>query len=227
MYWFSLAKPLYTPEDTGLAPVAALDMDFHAWAYCSGKLARTYSATSPDPSNTIVKAFTSDSKTQEQRDFVLRMFEVNLLLKCPSLPDGVWTDVDLATVVPAVVLNQGFSFSGPTIPTLPGLLAGGISGSDAGMDSRNVSGTVQMLRTVVNGKTTSVRVRTRFRFVVRDAIDFCPGDPGGRLAQSITIPMSRLEVNGDAYDLPFEVHYDAPVLERDLNGAALYTCFGQ
>jgi hypothetical protein len=179
-----------------------------------------------DPSNTIVKAFISDSKTAAQRDDVLNMFEINLLSKCPSLPEGVWIDVDLATVVPAAVLNQGFSFSGPTIPTLPGLIAGGISGSDAGMDSRNVSGTVQMRRTVVNGRTTSVRLRTKFRFVVRDAIDFCPGDPGSRLAQSFTIPMSRLEASGDAYDLPFEVRYDAPVLERDLNGAVLLTCFG-
>jgi hypothetical protein len=180
-----------------------------------------------DPSNTIVKAFISDAKTAAHRDYVLNMFEVNLLSKCPSLPEGVWTDVDLGTVVPAGVLNQGFSFSGPTIPTLPGLIAGGISASDAGMDSRSVSGTVQMRRTVVNGRTTSVRLRTKFRFVVRDAIDFCPGDPGSRLAQSFTIPMSRLEASGDAYDLPFEVRYDAPVLERDLNGAVLFTCFGQ
>jgi hypothetical protein len=47
------------------------------------------------------------------------------------------------------------------------------------------------------------------------------------LAQIFTIPMSRLEATGDAYDLPFEVRYEAEVLDRDLNGAVLFRCFVQ
>src|SRR5207245_2402502 len=103
-------------------------------------------------------------------------------------------------------LTHPFSFSVTTIPTIPGLIAGGVSGSAMGMDSRSIAGKVQFLRTTTNGSTTSVRMRTHLRFLVRDAIDFCPGGMGGLLARSVTIPLSRLEASGLAYDVPFEVH---------------------
>jgi hypothetical protein len=42
---------------------------------------------------------------------------------------------------------------------------------------------------------------------VFDAIDFCPGDCGSREERLITVPMSRLEASGEAYDVPFKVTF--------------------
>jgi hypothetical protein len=178
------------------------------------------------PSSEIVSAFIKDPATRRRQEELLSTVEKAMSGKCPSLPEGVWTDVDLTKLASAADLNKEFTFGGSAVPTLPGLIAGGISLSNAGKDSRSVSGMVQMLRTVVAGKTTSVKIRTKFHFVVRDAIDFCPGNPGNWLAQSITVPMSRLEASGFASDVPFEVHYDAPTIERNVDASVAKACFG-
>ena len=180
--------------------------------------------TFDDPASEIVNAFIKDQATRKRQEDLLKLVEKALPGKCPSLPLDVWTEVDIGRFLDSSVLDEGFSFGGGTIPTLPGLIAGGISPSDAGPDTRSVSGKVLMLRTVENGKTI-VKLRTKLRFVVRDAIDFCPGNPGSSLAQSITIPMSRLEASGFAYDLPFEVLYDAPMIEREVGEAVVKGCF--
>jgi hypothetical protein len=44
-------------------------------------------------------------------------------------------------------------------------------------------------------------------YEVFDAVDFCPGDCGSWLEQRVTIPMSRLEASGAAYDQPFKVEF--------------------
>ncbi|HBB36208.1 MAG TPA: hypothetical protein DDZ80_14795 [Cyanobacteria bacterium UBA8803] len=38
--------------------------------------------------------------------------------------------------------------------------------------------------------------------------DFCPGGAGAGLEQVLTIPASRLEASGQAFDVPFEVQLD-------------------
>ena len=43
--------------------------------------------------------------------------------------------------------------------------------------------------------TTGLRLRVQFHFVVKDAIDFCPGNMVGSSASYITIPLSRLEAS--------------------------------
>ena len=108
--------------------------------------------------------------------------------------------------------------------TIPGLIAGGVSGSAAGQDSRSLSGKIQLLRSTVNGVTYGVLMRTRVRFLVRDAIDFCPGAMGGFIARFVTIPLSRLEASGLAYDVPFEVHYDAPSVVVSLGPSVIKSC---
>jgi hypothetical protein len=178
-----------------------------------------------DPSSEIVSAFIKDPATEKRQKELLSTFEKELAGKCPSLPEGVWTDVDLAQVVAPGDLDQGFTYFISRIPTLPGLIAGGISGGAAGMDSRRVSGKVEMLRTVISGKTVNIRMRTKFHFVVRDTLDFCPGNPGRWLTHTATLPMSRLEASGFAVDLPFEVRYDAPAIERDVDASIVKACY--
>lgn len=178
-----------------------------------------------DPAHKIVKDFIDNDVTRARQAQVLTAFKKNLKNNCPKLAPNVWTDVDVSSVVPRSELDAGFSFSGPTIPTTPGILAGGISGSDFGMDSRSISGKVQMLRVVANGVTISVQLRTKFRFVVKDAFDFCPGAMGGFPGTTMTIPMSRLEASGSAADVPFEVHYDGPEMYLTLDADLAKACF--
>jgi len=45
------------------------------------------------------------------------------------------------------------------------------------------------------------------RYEVFDAVDFCPGQCGSPLEQNFTIPLSRLEASGDAYDVPYVVRF--------------------
>ncbi len=181
-----------------------------------------------DPSSSIVKAFSDNAVTRKAQSEVLALFEIYLRGNCPNLLAGTWTDIDIGTLVPGTILNAGFSFGGSPPPTIPGLLAGGVSSSTGGRDSRSIAGKVQMFRVVENGKTTTVRLRSKLHIVVRDAFDFCPsGFMGKGLARSITIPLSRLEAIGWAGDVPFEVRYDGPTVERDVDASVVKDCFGK
>lgn len=176
-----------------------------------------------DPSSQIVKAFVRHSDTARRQQRIIDAVEANLPGRCPPLAQGVWTDVDVAALLPASELNAPFSFGAPAT-TIPGLIAGGVSASAAGMDTRNVSGQVQLMRVRGPGGSSTVRLRTRLRFMVRDAVDFCPGGMGGRVARFVTVPLSRLEASGLAFDVPFEIHYDGPAMEVDLGGVAARAC---
>jgi hypothetical protein len=178
-----------------------------------------------DPSSQIVQAFIKHPDTLVRQLGLIGAIERSLSSKCPSLPAFVWTDVELKDLLPEAERNLPFVFSGTL--TIPGLIAGGTGSSDAGPDSRGLSGKIQLLRTTLNGVTNSVLMRTRLRFLVRDAIDFCPGGPGamgGPMARFVTIPLSRLEASGLAYDVPFEVHYDAPSVAVPLGPSVVKRC---
>jgi hypothetical protein len=95
--------------------------------------------------------------------------------------------------------------------TIPGNIAGGIGSSDAGMDSRRITwGQVSFdITDLPFGKLVNIEVILGFE--VKDAIDFCPGDCGAILEQSLaTIKMSRLEASGEAYDVPYVVRFTGP-----------------
>jgi hypothetical protein len=47
---------------------------------------------------------------------------------------------------------------------------------------------------------------------------------GGPMARFVTIPLSRLEASGLAYDVPFEVHYDAPSVAVPLGPSVVKRC---
>ena len=176
-----------------------------------------------DPSSEIVQAFVRHSDTAGRQRQIVEAIERNLAGKCPRLTPGVWADVDVTTLLPAKELNAGFAFGSPGT-TIPGLIAGGTSQSAAGMDSRSVSGQIQLTRISGPAGRSIVRLRTKLRFRVRDAIDFCPGGMGGALARLVTVPMSRLEASGFAFDVPFEVLYDGPPTEFDLDRNAAILC---
>jgi hypothetical protein len=42
---------------------------------------------------------------------------------------------------------------------------------------------------------------------VNDTVDFCPGNLGSKSAQSVTLPMSKLEAGGLTRDVPITIDY--------------------
>lgn len=89
-----------------------------------------------------------------------------------------------------------------------GNIAGGIGSSDAGADYRKILwGNVSMTKTPLIGNSGYIDFELTNRYEVFDAIDFCPGQCGSAAEQQFTIPMSRLEASGDAYDVPYIVRF--------------------
>ncbi|WP_257389598.1 DUF4157 domain-containing protein, partial [Tahibacter caeni] len=100
--------------------------------------------------------------------------------------------------------NRPINYSNPL--SVAGHIAGGIGSSDAGDDYRKIT---QCMVTAEPGVFGSVVVSIAPHYEVFDAIDFCPGDCGSPAEQHVTIPMSRLEASGRAYDVPFVVRFRA------------------
>jgi len=100
--------------------------------------------------------------------------------------------------------NRPINYSNPF--SVAGHIAGGIGSSDAGDDYRKITyANVTLEKTTLVGSTGYVSVELTPQYEVFDAIDFCPGDCGSPAEQLITVPMSRLEKSGNAYDVPFKV----------------------
>ncbi len=175
------------------------------------------------PKSELVQSFINHEATAKRQRELAAIIEKNLPNNCGRLPANAWVDFASAAVIPPDELNRPFSFSG--VSTIPGIVAGGVSPGPGAPESRTLSKKQMLMRrTDVGGRTTGIRLRVQFHFVVRDSIDFCPGNPGGLFAQHVTIPMSRLEKSGMAFPVPFEVHYDGPVLEVELGSAAMKAC---
>ncbi|MFC6661846.1 hypothetical protein [Deinococcus multiflagellatus] len=85
-----------------------------------------------------------------------------------------------------------------------GNLAGNFtSGSDFGKDTRSVTGKAH-IKFLTN---KSVQIKLVLNITVNDAIDLCPGQPGDKDEQLLTVPLSRLEKSGMAGDIGFSVSY--------------------
>jgi hypothetical protein len=176
-----------------------------------------------DPGSKLVQSFVNDKATDTRQRALAAIIESNLPSNCGHLPPNEWVDFRLAAIISPAELNAPFSFS--DVFTIAGLVAGGVSPGPGAPESRKLSiKQVLIRRADVMGFTTGVQLRVQFHFVVQDSIDFCPGAMGGPLAQSVTIPMSRLEASGMAFPVPFEVHYEGPALEVQLGPAAVNAC---
>jgi hypothetical protein len=175
-------------------------------------------------SGAIAKGFATSEVTAQHQIFLLNEIERSIQAKCPAAAANTMTVIPLSNLLPNDILNDPINFN--RIREIPGNIAGGVGSSDAGLDSRQVSGEVRLYRRVDDsGNTLDVSITTNFIFTVRDAIDFCPGDPGSDLEQGVTTLFSRLEASGFAYDVPFEVKYEGPVLEKLLDPAIASHCW--
>ncbi len=100
--------------------------------------------------------------------------------------------------------------------TIPGNIAGGISGSAAGTDYRRITwGHVSFDETNLPFGKKLVNIEVVLGFRIKDTIDFCPGGSGAPLENALaTEKMSRLEASGEAYDQPFEVSFTGPTRNK-------------
>jgi len=135
------------------------------------------------PTSQIVQGFVNSVTTQERQTALVNLLKQRLPGLCRSmrrlrrLRTNQWVPIGVTRLFPSQAINFPIDYNRFT--EIPGNIAGGVSGSRYGRDSRQLQGSVSFFReTNASGRTIAVRIRTQFRFVVRDAVDFCPGGAG-------------------------------------------------
>ncbi len=155
---------------------------------------------------TIGYGFSASEVTRSRVNYLMRIAAARHSLFGTITPNA-WTNIPVEDVYTAEELSYGINFSNPF--DIPGHIAGGVSGSDYGPDTRQLKGHIQAYReTDIDGNTIGIKLKSAFEFEVLDAVDFCPGGMGAAgLETLLTIPLSRLEATGMAWDVPFQVNY--------------------
>lgn len=161
-------------------------------------------------SSYLVSSFRDSGDTTDDVDAVLDLVGARLHLAPGPLRDDTPTMMSLSNFLSDTDLaNRPINYSNPL--SVAGHIAGGIGSSDAGDDYRKISqANVWLERVPVIGSTGYVKASMSPQYEVFDAIDFCPGDCGSPAEQLVTVPMSRLEASGHAYDVPYKVIFRVP-----------------
>ncbi|HEU4769752.1 MAG TPA: DUF4157 domain-containing protein [Pyrinomonadaceae bacterium] len=157
------------------------------------------------PDSYLVSSFRDSGYTEDDMDAVIDMVGARLNRAPGPLRDNTPTMMSLSNFLSdAEMNNRPINYANPF--SVAGHIAGGIGSSDAGDDYRKITyANVTLERVPIIGNTGYVSVQLTPHYEVFDAIDFCPGDCGSPAEQIVTIPMSRLEASGRAYDRPFKV----------------------
>jgi hypothetical protein len=159
-----------------------------------------------DPTSDVVDSFATSSNTDNDQDAIIDLIGARLSRAPGPLGDYTPTIMSIANFLSSSEMdNRPINYSNPF--SIAGHIAGGIGSSDAGDDYRKVWGNVTLEKVPLIGSTGYVSVGTTLHYEVFDAIDFCPGDCGSPAEQVVTVPMSRLEASGEAYDVPFKVTF--------------------
>lgn len=169
------------------------------------------------PGSILAREFAESPETLDEQDFNADLIKSRISRKfIRKLPSNRWISFPIRRFLNSkernnLPINYADPFSGP------GNVAGGISPSAAGMDKRRLRGYVKFFKHRKKGKVTSVIMETSFKFIVTDAIDFCPqgtGDPGASFEQFLTNPLSRLEASKLTFDVLFKVFFKPKGVRR-------------
>jgi len=160
-----------------------------------------------DPNSDVVQSFASSRDTDNDQDAIIDLIGARLSRSPAPLQDNVPTTMSIENFVTRAELDdRPINYSNPF--SIAGHVAGGIGSSDAGPDYRRIQwGNATLERVPLVGGIGYVTVETTLHYEVFDAVDLCPGDCGSPAEQVITVPMSRLEASGEAYDVPFRVTF--------------------
>jgi hypothetical protein len=156
-------------------------------------------------SSDLVSSFKESGDTTDDMDNVIDLVGSRLSRAPSPLRDYSPTTMSLSNFLSKSEMeNRPINYSNPL--SIAGHVAGGIGSSDAGKDYRKIIyANVTLEKITLIGSTGYVSVELTPQYEVFDAVDFCPGDCGSPAEQYVTIPMSRLEESGAAYDVPFKV----------------------
>jgi hypothetical protein len=173
----------------------------------------THDLTS-NPGDLIAQAFQRDNRHEPAEDAIFRHAWSRRADWLPRLAGpGVLTLSFDDLAVPQSLRRPVPDYDNNAF-TVAANLAGGVGDgvtpdSDFGPDYRDLGGTI----TVTNSPDRDNRMWSRifmsgdFVWTIHDSIDFCPGNAGNTLQESLTIPMSRLEASGLAKDVGLLVKF--------------------
>jgi len=160
------------------------------------------------PGNPIEDSFATSSAVEDDQEAVLDLV-VSRLSRFPGgrLSPHVYTVVSLTNFLSASEMNnRPIDFSNPL--SKAGNIAGGIGSSAAGPDFRKIArANVALEKVPLFGNSGYINFELIPHYEVYDAIDFCPGQCGSPAEQVFTIPLSRLEASGRAFDVPYVVKF--------------------
>jgi hypothetical protein len=159
--------------------------------------------------NPIEKSFAVSGATTNDADDLLRLVIDNLnLIPGGTLQPDETRVVSLANIFgeSSILKNRPIDYSNTLRKS--GSIAGGLGKSAAGKDYREIlRGDVTMTKRQLIGNRGYIDFTLSVDYEVFDALDFCPGACGALLEQQFTIPLSRLEAHGEAYDVPYIVRF--------------------
>ncbi|MDW7693784.1 DUF4157 domain-containing protein [Flammeovirgaceae bacterium SG7u.111] len=205
------------------------------------------------PSSVLVQDFANSETTVARQQELMEMFKQRINRLCRSgtrvsgaLADGSrsstlfrrhmrslrsneWVEIPVMQrgffLIPRAELNnsEAMNFSNPA--ERAGNIAGGISPGGHGPENREVRGGLGF-RGIKDGsgRIISIELETAFEFTVNDAVDFCPGGVGAGVEQVLTIPLSRLEATGLAFDVPFRVIYQGQAIRETIPASQFNRC---
>jgi len=163
------------------------------------------------PDSPLAKKFGENELTKDLQELIIQ----NIVDNSNKLPIDVYTDKPIfyrvGLLADPSVLSTPLEFEDVLADPDTALTAGGAGG----MDRRNVVGEIAIEPFERNPDTgiQYYNIFTNLQFIVQDTIDFCPGKCGSWLEQkALTINLSRLEASGEAFDVPFEIHADIPMV---------------
>lgn len=213
-------KPYPTAAEAAAAEATIrswyLPFDGAMWGATSRALYERYLSRSPgdslapvifdDPTSDVVDSFATSRDTDNDQDAIIDLIGARLSRAPGPLSDYTPTVMSIANFLSSFEMdNRPINYSNPA--SIAGHIAGGIGRSDAGDDYRTVWGNVTLEKVPLIGSTGYVSVEPTLHYEVFDAVDFCPGDCGSPAEKKVTVPMSRLEASGEAYDVPFKVTF--------------------
>jgi hypothetical protein len=166
--------------------------------------------------------FTNDTQTRFTTETLVKKLEDALKATPPNFPSGINTmTLSISAVLDAKAttdfVESQLIFTDPM--SIPGLIAGGVGKTQVSCKvGANTTGAINDSRmamgdvTVTKNPDGTLQVTPNIIYTVVDTLDFCPGNCGGQLAQTLTIPLSRWEASGISGDIPFSVTFPAPSL---------------
>lgn len=159
-------------------------------------------------SNPIEESFATSSAVEDDQEAVLDLV-VSRLSRFPGgrLRPHAYTVVSLTNFLSASEMNdRPINFSNPF--SKAGNIAGGIGSSAAGPDFRKIARANVVLEKIpLIGNSGYIYFKLVPLYEVYDAVDLCPGQCGSPAEQIFTIPLSRLEAMGRAFDVPYVVKF--------------------